>query len=230
MLGSLFFFRIQSPIIGFCSPLSIHRFINSAKRMLCLFIYPFRPKSTALFATDGYGGWILRCEHLWRTEQPLEFRHRRNERGLDMGVPLHDRSACAHRGHRCIHALLRVEACSRCFRLGSCLCCALSCLLLSESTFLFLPSFLPSVSHDHLCARIDDDKQGIGKVYGDWLHRNAKAVQASLAVANTAALEALSCIRTVFLHGTEQAEVLRYGAVIREYFVLNVKQTAMQAG
>ena len=146
MLGSLFFFRIQSPIIGFCSPLSIHRLINSTERMLCLFIYPFRPKSTALFATDGYGGWILRCEHLWRTEQPLEFRHRRNERRLDMGVPLHDRSACAHRGHRCIHALLRVEACSRCFRPGSCLCCALSCLLLSESTFLFLPSFLPSLT------------------------------------------------------------------------------------
>ena len=106
------------------------------------------------------------------------------------------------------------------------------CVVMSSAFRIHLPfpSFLPSVSHDHLCARIDDDIQGIGKVYGDWLHRNAKAVQASLAVANTAALEALSCIRTVFLHGTEQAEVLRYGAAIREYFVLNVKQTAMQAG
>ena len=106
------------------------------------------------------------------------------------------------------------------------------CVVMSSASRIHLPfpSFLPSVSHDHLCARIDDDKQGIGKVYGDWLHRNSKAVQASLAVANTAALEALSCIRTVFLHGTEQAEVLRYGAAIREYFVLNVKQTAMQAG
>ena len=70
----------------------------------------------------------------------------------------------------------------------------------------------------------------VGKKYGDWLHANAKEVQASLATSNSAALEALSCVRTVFLHGAEGAEVMRYAASVADYFALNVRQTAMQAG
>ena len=70
----------------------------------------------------------------------------------------------------------------------------------------------------------------VGKKYGDWLHANARAVQASLAAANACALEALSAVRTVFLHGAERAEQHRYAAAVAEYFTLNVRQTAMQAG
>ena len=52
----------------------------------------------------------------------------------------------------------------------------------------------------------------------------------AVSIHSVGACTALSCVRTVFLHGAEGAEVMRYAASVADYFALNVRQTAMQAG
>lgn len=67
----------------------------------------------------------------------------------------------------------------------------------------------------------------INKKYGDWLSKNAKAVQTALAEANSTAQEALSCIRTVVAFASEDKEEEKYGNKIEEYYRLNMKQLYM---
>lgn len=68
----------------------------------------------------------------------------------------------------------------------------------------------------------------IGKFYADWLHENAKKVQTSIAQANHVAQEALGAIRLVHACGVESAQLFCYAAAVAEYYLLSVKQTAMQ--
>ena len=70
----------------------------------------------------------------------------------------------------------------------------------------------------------------INKLYGDWLHDNAKKVQTSLADANGTATQALAAARTVVACGTQDAEIMRYKNAVSTYFGLNVQQIIMQAG
>jgi len=67
----------------------------------------------------------------------------------------------------------------------------------------------------------------INKKYGDWLNKNAKAVQTALAEANSTAQEAFSCIRTVIAFASEDQESEKYGNKIEEYYRLNIKQLYM---
>ena len=67
----------------------------------------------------------------------------------------------------------------------------------------------------------------INKKYGDWLSRNAKAVQNALADANSTAQEAFSLIRTVIAFASEDKETEKYSSKIEEYYHLNMKQLYM---
>ena len=67
----------------------------------------------------------------------------------------------------------------------------------------------------------------INKKYGDWLSRNAKAVQNALADANSTAQEAFALIRTVIAFASEDTETEKYSSKIEEYYHLNMKQLYM---
>jgi len=64
----------------------------------------------------------------------------------------------------------------------------------------------------------------VNKKYGDWLHKNAKAVQEKLAEANSVAQEALSCIRTVIAFASEKHEHCKYDTKVGQHYKLNIKQ------
>ena len=51
---------------------------------------------------------------------------------------------------------------------------------------------------------------GINKCYGEWLNKNMKAVQESLAQANSIAHEAVGSFRTVYSFAQEHRETERY--------------------
>lgn len=70
----------------------------------------------------------------------------------------------------------------------------------------------------------------LNKVYGDWLHANAKLVQDALADANSIAHEAVGSFRTVYSFAQEGQEQGRYNSAIDRYFALNVRQSVMQSG
>ena len=67
----------------------------------------------------------------------------------------------------------------------------------------------------------------INKKYGDWLGRNAKAVQNALADANATAQEAFSLIRTVIAFASEDNETEKYSGKVEDYYHLNMKQLYM---
>jgi ATP-binding cassette subfamily B (MDR/TAP) protein 9 len=67
----------------------------------------------------------------------------------------------------------------------------------------------------------------INKKYGDWLGRNAKAVQNALADANATAQEAFSLIRTVIAFASEDNETEKYSGKVENYYHLNMKQLYM---
>ena len=67
----------------------------------------------------------------------------------------------------------------------------------------------------------------INKKYGDWLGKNAKAVQNSLADANATAQEAFSLIRTVIAFASEDNETEKYSGKVEDYYHLNMKQLYM---
>jgi len=64
----------------------------------------------------------------------------------------------------------------------------------------------------------------INKVYGDWLRKNAIAVQDALAEANAVAQEALVNVRTVISFAAEDREAAHYESKIERNYVLNVQQ------
>ena len=68
----------------------------------------------------------------------------------------------------------------------------------------------------------------INKLYGDWLRKNAIAVQDALAEANAVAQEALSNVRTVICFAAEDLEEEHYRTKIDLQFQLNVQQLFMQ--
>ena len=68
----------------------------------------------------------------------------------------------------------------------------------------------------------------VNKQYGDWLGKNSKEVQSALADANSAAQEALACVRTVVAFGREGHESSKYDGLVEKYYRLNVRQTIAQ--
>ena len=64
----------------------------------------------------------------------------------------------------------------------------------------------------------------VNKKYGDWLRKNAIAVQTALAQANSVAQEAISCIRTVISFAAEKFEYDKYSEKIDVQYKLNVRQ------
>lgn len=64
------------------------------------------------------------------------------------------------------------------------------------------------------------------KKYGDWLRRNAALVQDALADANTAAIEAISCIKTVFSFSSEEIENHRYNQAIEKLYRCSLQQVS----
>jgi ABC-type multidrug transport system fused ATPase/permease subunit len=68
----------------------------------------------------------------------------------------------------------------------------------------------------------------VNKLYGDWLGKNAKAVQDALAQANASAQETLSCIRTVIAFASENFEHKKYCEKIETQYKLNILQVIMQ--
>ena len=69
----------------------------------------------------------------------------------------------------------------------------------------------------------------VGKVYGDWLQKNAEKVQTSLAASNSVAQEVLSAVRTVYSFHNQEHEAQRYDKEVDTWYKLNVKQVFMQA-
>ncbi|KAI2508031.1 hypothetical protein MHU86_6438 [Fragilaria crotonensis] len=67
----------------------------------------------------------------------------------------------------------------------------------------------------------------VNKLYGNWLRKNAMQVQDALAQANSAAQEALSCVRTVIAFAAEDSEVRKYSERIDEHYRLNILQLMM---
>jgi ABC-type multidrug transport system fused ATPase/permease subunit len=67
----------------------------------------------------------------------------------------------------------------------------------------------------------------INKLYGNWLAKNAAAVQDALAEANSVAQEALCNIRTVISFAAEQQENDAYSAKIQQQYTLNIRQLFM---
>ena len=66
----------------------------------------------------------------------------------------------------------------------------------------------------------------VNKKYGDWLHRNAALVQDALADANTASLEAISCVKTVFSFSSEAFEKERYNRAIDKLYRCSLQQVS----
>jgi len=64
------------------------------------------------------------------------------------------------------------------------------------------------------------------KIYGNWLHRNAKKVQQTLADSNNVAQEVLSAFRTVASFANEPYESRRFADHVAKYFKLCVRQAA----
>ena len=62
------------------------------------------------------------------------------------------------------------------------------------------------------------------KIYGNWLHRNAKKVQQALADSNNVAQEVLSAFRTVASFANEPYESRRFSGHVGTYFKLCVRQ------
>ena len=67
----------------------------------------------------------------------------------------------------------------------------------------------------------------VNKKYGDWLRENAIAVQTALAQANSAAQEALSCVRTVISFAAEDHELQKYSDKIDIQYKLNIRQVSV---
>lgn len=67
----------------------------------------------------------------------------------------------------------------------------------------------------------------VNKKYGDWLRKNAIAVQTALAQANSVAQEAISCVRTVVAFAAEKFEYEKYTDKIDVQYRLNVRQLFM---
>lgn len=68
----------------------------------------------------------------------------------------------------------------------------------------------------------------VNKIYGDWLARNAAAVQSALASTQTVAQEALAHIRTVIILGAEPQMFQSYRHRVLKHYNLNVRQTFWQ--
>lgn len=68
----------------------------------------------------------------------------------------------------------------------------------------------------------------VNKIYGDWLARNAAAVQDALASTQTVAQEALTHVRTVISLGAEQQIFQSYRDRVLKHYDLNVRQTFWQ--
>lgn len=68
------------------------------------------------------------------------------------------------------------------------------------------------------------------KKYGDWLRRNAALVQDALADATTAALEAISCVKTVFSFSSEDLERVRYNKAIEKLYRCSLQQVSEESG
>lgn len=68
----------------------------------------------------------------------------------------------------------------------------------------------------------------VNKIYGDWLARNAAAVQDALASTQTVAQEALTHIRTVISLGAENQIFHAYRDRVLKHYELNVRQTFWQ--
>jgi ATP-binding cassette subfamily B (MDR/TAP) protein 9 len=66
----------------------------------------------------------------------------------------------------------------------------------------------------------------VNKKYGDWLRKNAIAVQTALAQANSVAQEAISCVRTVISFAAEGFEYDKYTDKIDVQYKLNVRQVS----
>lgn len=66
----------------------------------------------------------------------------------------------------------------------------------------------------------------VNKKYGDWLRMNTIAVQTALAQANSAAQEALSCVRTVISFAAEGFEHQKYSDKIDVQYKLNIRQVS----
>ena len=64
------------------------------------------------------------------------------------------------------------------------------------------------------------------KKYGDWLRLSATQVQDALAEANTSALEAMSCIKTVFSLSSEEFEKGRYHQAIEKLYRSSLQQVS----
>ena len=64
----------------------------------------------------------------------------------------------------------------------------------------------------------------VNKLYGEWLRKNAIACQDAMAAANSVALEALSCVRTVIGFAAEDFEQSKYSEKIETLYLLNVRQ------
>ena len=69
----------------------------------------------------------------------------------------------------------------------------------------------------------------VGKLYGDWLEKNAEKVQTALAASNEVAQEVMSSVRTVYSFNNQAHESERYAKEIKAWYHLNVKQVFMQA-
>lgn len=67
----------------------------------------------------------------------------------------------------------------------------------------------------------------VNKLYGDWLSKNAIAVQNALAKANSVAQEAFSCVRTVIAFASEEFEQEKYTDEIDHQYQLNVRQVSV---
>lgn len=66
----------------------------------------------------------------------------------------------------------------------------------------------------------------VNKKYGDWLRKNAIAIQTALAQANSVAQEAISCVRTVISFAAERLEYQKYSEKIEVQYKLNVRQVS----
>ena len=70
----------------------------------------------------------------------------------------------------------------------------------------------------------------ISEAYGEYYEKIAKMVQDSLALANEAAEESISSIRTVRSFAAEKIEIKRYGSRLKETFKLKVKEAIAYGG
>jgi ABC-type multidrug transport system fused ATPase/permease subunit len=64
----------------------------------------------------------------------------------------------------------------------------------------------------------------VNKKYGDWLRRSATDVQDALAEANAAAIEAISCVKTVLSFSSEELEKDRYSRAIQSLYKVSLRQ------